>query len=26
MKSNSKRETTLPPIAAGRPYLSFLAC
>ena len=26
MKSNSKRETTLPPIAAGRPFLSFLAC
>jgi len=26
MKSNSKRETTLPPIAAGRPYLPFLAC
>jgi len=26
MKSNSKRETTLPPIVAGRPFLSFLAC
>ncbi len=26
MKSNSKRETTLSPIAAGRPFLSFLAC
>ena len=26
MKSNSKGETTLPPIVAGRPFLSFLAC
>jgi hypothetical protein len=26
MKSNSKRETTRPPIDAGRPFLSFLAC
>ena len=26
MKSDSKRETTLSPIAAGRPFLSFLAC
>jgi len=26
MKSNSKRETTLSPIAAGRPFLFFLAC
>jgi hypothetical protein len=26
MKSNSKRETTLPLIVAGRPFLSFLAC
>ena len=25
MKSDSKRETTLSPIAAGRPFLSFLA-
>ena len=26
MKSNSKRESTLSHIAAGRPFLSFLAC
>ncbi len=26
MKSDSKRETTLTPIVAGRPFLSFLAC